>query len=1021
MGRYIAGRGLRKLPLDHPKRENQPSFRLTCEHAANGAEQVQLRIEGEKHLVLSGEGGGALGYGNKMWFDPASVSVRLLQGQPSLYWIRQDYLSEGAGGVGIDTQRHWVVQKGDTGQTVLDEQTEVYEQNRNGFDWSNSEDLAIVYQGSTLRVIKTTYLGETFADTENEPGEPDYRESFSTESLAKATREMDAGTGRTISEKTVQAQIAPPYLILDDGIAGWLRVTKPDFHLVSWEFGQEVPRSRLPDPEKLGEIPSGPACWLYNRIPWDQANASRPYPPAPPDQVRSSHFAPDVCCAVQTSKDGRRVTVHESKSKEERREPGRLLALFDVPTGRCWSANLAQSGRWGWAPFDRIGDPVFSPDGRRLGFRAQRGERRFVVVDDREGPPYHRVSAPAFSPDSRHVAYWVRNRGKEFIVLDDKPGPAFDGAGFPVFSPDSGKLAYRARQGNQWVVVLGDRKGPTFDDIGYYQVPDSGRGTDIADVVISPDGRQLAYAARRGEQWLIVRDRQPGPGFEHVGLPVFSPDGRHLAHRARQDDREFIVLDGHRGPDFDFVGTPVFSPDGRDLAYWARKGEQELVVNGKQSGRGFADPGQVGAPVFADNGRGPIYWAREAAMGKDGYVQTEVLMVGDQPGPTSEYIFGPVLNRHSGELAYWVRERNSVFVMHGGRPGPRFDSHSLGNLVFSPYGRLLAHRAGRVSNQFIHFGDQDDAEFDAVGDPVFSPGGDQLAYRARGGDSWFPIIVPLTGQASSPAEPRLAAPVTLPLSQTVPRLIPHPIAVGDWIVGGSTRDRWIKPDAVATLDIQHCKPLGPEWIDPGLRWTLYAFDRPLGECRADAPAACVEEAYGSIRRLQFTACAVQDYLFAVAGPWNALPRRPKILEDHHRFVPLVRKMLDDRGLTGAPARIAYVHAIDLDGDGSDERIINARSSEHVPESCSANDYSLLLLAMTRGGKPQTAVVKAWWPGDEATCGSYVTYDSFYADANGDGMMEVFVDWSVYERDALRIYTLEAGRPVSTPIVWHDSL
>jgi len=67
------------------------------------------------------------------------------------------------------------------------------------------------------------------------------------------------------------------------------------------------------------------------------------------------------------------------------------------------------------------------------------------------------------------------------------------------------------------------------------------RGTELregASVAISPDGAQVAYAARRGgSQQLYVRamndsDARVLPGTEGAGTPVFSPDGQWIAFLA---------------------------------------------------------------------------------------------------------------------------------------------------------------------------------------------------------------------------------------------------------------------------------------------------------------------------------------------------------------------------------------------------------------------------------------------------------------------------------------------------------
>ncbi len=550
-----------KLPMDYPKRESQPAFQLGCERTADGGEQIQLLIDGEEPLVLAGVDGESLG-SEEIIFDPASVIVRLLESYTNLYWIQYGHRRTWeVGHAEIDYRRHWVVPQGNSQKTLFDEWFTRSYASRGGVSSSTWEDIALTYREEHLRVIKTTSgtthfdpemygdetcaLGEVFCENQCgyfDGGKARFVESCVAECLDGkavirfADREYLVKTSKDIAIRSSQVSLGPTvwtrqfsprwytcaestlmespvrFLVVDDGLAAWLVVRDK----APLGEGEDLPKESMPDPESPAPIPAVAACWLYNRAPWNEANSTRAYPPAPPEQVRPQHFVPEDCCQVETAADGKRTLLYETIKEDQ---PGRLLAIFDHPSQRCYSANLARDGRWGKAPFDRIGDPVFSPNGQRLGFRAQRGEQRFVVVDDREGPPFHRVSAPVFGPDNRHVAYWARQKGKEFIVLDDRPGPAFDGVGFPVFSPDGSQVAYRAREGNQWFVMRGDEKGPAFDDIGYYTASEAGRTNNLIDVVFSPDGDQLAYAARRGPQRFIVREGRPGPAFAHVGLP----------------------------------------------------------------------------------------------------------------------------------------------------------------------------------------------------------------------------------------------------------------------------------------------------------------------------------------------------------------------------------------------------------------------------------------------------------------------------------------------------------------------
>ncbi len=282
-----------------------------------------------------------------------------------------------------------------------------------------------------------------------------------------------------------------------------------------------------------------------------------------------------------------------------------------------------------------------------------------------------------------------------------------------------------------------------------------------------------------------------------------------------------------------------------------------------------------------------------------------------------------------------------------------------------------------------------------------------------------------------PAGMRADSPPTAPLNKTAPPLIHHPIIAGV-VIGGSARGRWVKidaeklpkanPSACSPETGQCCRTLGPEWIPPGLTYKLYSFDESLGECRGGKTRACDSMVTGDIDlTVDFPACSIKKFSLAIAGPWNALPRRPKVLKNHRDFAPIVRKFLDRKGLGRASVRIEYVHSVDLDGDGTEERVIHARSRKEVGDHGDPNDYSLLLLVRTIQGKPETTTISAWWPGEQENQGPYETYSAYYADANGDGVMEIFVDWGYYEGGGIHVYALRNGKPVETGLDYFNGL
>jgi dipeptidyl aminopeptidase/acylaminoacyl peptidase len=78
-----------------------------------------------------------------------------------------------------------------------------------------------------------------------------------------------------------------------------------------------------------------------------------------------------------------------------------------------------------------------------------------MVVGASEGPLYDFVSDPVFSPDGRQVAYRAWKYYKWFIVAGSREGRRFDWVSDPAFSPDGTKIAFAAQDGREfwWKVV----------------------------------------------------------------------------------------------------------------------------------------------------------------------------------------------------------------------------------------------------------------------------------------------------------------------------------------------------------------------------------------------------------------------------------------------------------------------------------------------------------------------------------------------------------------------------------------
>lgn len=272
---------------------------------------------------------------------------------------------------------------------------------------------------------------------------------------------------------------------------------------------------------------------------------------------------------------------------------------FVYAAGKDNKQYMVVDGRAG-KMYDKVGTPVFSPDGRHLAYPAgikNEGldkEKQLIVLDGKESKKYDGVNRPIFSKDSKHIAYSVMKGPKRMVVVDGKEGlefemePAIDTF---TFGPNDSRIAYVVLKGHKGVVVVDHQEGPEYDTIGLYNI------------VLSPDGESFAYAANNGDKWFVVWNGQEGPEYDGiaVGTPVFSPDGEILLYAATKDDKWLLVLNGLPIEyDYDDLGdTFSFSPDGKHFAYAALKDDKWFMVLDDQAGPPYDS---IPNPVFTADG-----------------------------------------------------------------------------------------------------------------------------------------------------------------------------------------------------------------------------------------------------------------------------------------------------------------------------------------------------------------------------------------------------------------------------------
>lgn len=152
------------------------------------------------------------------------------------------------------------------------------------------------------------------------------------------------------------------------------------------------------------------------------------------------------------------------------------------------------------------------------------------------------------------------------------------------------------------------------------------------------------------------------------------------------------------------------------------------------------------------------------------------------------------------------------------------------------------------------------------------------------------------------------------------------------------------------------------------------------------------------------------------------PRQPRRIEalpnTNAAYRSVVRRWLDAKGMKRSPVRIVRLLRTDLDGDGTKEILIEARSADDLPQvgferKENAIDYSLLLLRTVKAGKAVGQAL-AFSRADGPAGSSGQTRVRAVADLDGDGRMEIVTSWDAWEVHAAELWSFRRG--VATSIL-----
>lgn len=399
-------------------------------------------------------------------------------------------------------------------------------------------------------------------------------------------------------------------------------------------------------------------------------------------------------------------------------------------------------------PGGEVSGFTWSPDGKHWGCAVKLVEgdtRMAVVIDGKKEKEYIAVSPPVFGADGVYV-YGAQDPADGMLLIQNgvvqKGFEAFQAVSF---SPDGRRLAYAARKDGLWFAFVdGKRSGP-YDSLD--------------DILWSPDGTRVALVASLGADWCCVVDGKKGEPFDYISHLRFTPDGKTLAYVAREGS-EHLVVGTTAGQDYDAVGPPAFSADGSRVGHRASsQGESFVVVGppGKQAKVSDAYD-EVGSPVFSRDGKVWACRVREKGVPKEAIlVGREILMQyvkrvegketsfeqlesHAQPGESFESVSDPVVNPDGTLVAYAAGKGSRKYLVVGSERTLKFSL--IDRIAFGPDGRKLAFRAGQYGKQLVVAGDSRSDEVDEiVTGPVWSKDGRKVAFTARtGAELWSRVL-----------------------------------------------------------------------------------------------------------------------------------------------------------------------------------------------------------------------------------------------------------------------------------------
>ena len=205
---------------------------------------------------------------------------------------------------------------------------------------------------------------------------------------------------------------------------------------------------------------------------------------------------------------------------------------------------------------------------------------------------------------------------------------------------------------------------------------------------------------------------------------------------------------------------------------------------------------------------------------------------------------------------------------------------------------------------------------------------------------------------------------------------------------------------------------GAECFLSGTKFGLFNIEARHGEVAIDrAQLEDVPRGYLANVRSRI---AGEGIAIAVANTSNPMPRTPRAQSlQTPLYVNAMTGLLRGQGWNGSRARLAQHYRVDLNGDGNEEVLLCAQSSDKMGGISNAKrgDYSAVALrfydAKREANKVQLVPLQIEIVQRDIEFGAPEGHEiSSCVDANGDGAMEVVVRSQYYEGESITVFAFD---------------